>query len=173
MTPLFSNFLGRFPFVGVGTALLLTTLPAAAQPGLTLPPGGDNQKTVVTQYMGQVAVTLAYNSPDVTSPAGEDRTGKIWGQLVPYGMANLGFGTATESPWRTGANENTTFTVSHDVLVQGQPLAAGTYGLHTIPGEDEWTYIFSNNSTSWASYFYDPAEDALRVTAKPEEAPFV
>lgn len=91
--------------------MLLTTAAAVAQPGLTLPPPGDNQKTVVTQYMGQVAVTLTYNSPDVTSPTGEDRTGKIWGQLVPYGMANLGFGTATESPWRTGANENTTLSV--------------------------------------------------------------
>lgn len=58
------------------------------------------------------------------------------------------------------------------MLVEGEPLAAGTYGLHTIPGEEEWTFIFSDNSTSWGSFFYDPSEDALRVTAKPEEAPF-
>lgn len=162
----------RILFLCLAVALVLTTLPAAAQPGLTLPPPGDNQKSVVTQFMGQVAVTLTYNSPDVTSPAGDDRTGKIWGQLVPYGMANLGFGTASESPWRTGANENTTIEFSHDVFVQGQPLAAGVYGLHTIPGEDEWTFIFSGNSTSWGSFFYDPAEDVLRVKAKPEKAPF-
>ena len=162
----------RLLLLGVAAVLVLIALPAAAQPGLTLPPPGDNQKTVVTQYMGQVAVMLTYNSPDVTSPAGEDRTGKIWGELVPYGMANLGFGTAAESPWRTGANENTTIEFSHDVLVEGQKLAAGVYGLHTIPGEDEWTFIFSDNSSSWGSFFYDPAEDALRVTARPEKAPF-
>lgn len=153
---------------------LFLASPAAAQfPGITLPPPGDNQRSIITQYMGMVSVTIDYNSPDVHSPAGDDRTGKIWGGLVPYGMANLGFGTCgDECPWRVGANENTTFTVSHDVEVQGQPLAAGTYGLHMVPGEEEWTIIFSNNSASWGSFFYDASEDALRVTAKPEKAEY-
>ncbi len=152
----------------------LAALPAAAQvPGLTLPPGGDNQRSVVTQYMGMVSVTVDYNSPDVHSPGGDDRKGKIWGGLVPYGMANLGFGTCGDDcPWRVGANENTTIAFSHDVEVQGEPLAAGKYGLHMVPGEEEWTIVFSHNSTSWGSFFYDPSEDAVRVTAKPEEAPY-
>ncbi len=142
--------------------------PVKAQfPGITTPPGGDNQRSVVTQYMGMVAVTIDYNSPDVHSPTGEDRTGKIWGELVPYGMASLGFGNCGDAcPWRAGANENTTFTVSHDVEIEGQPLAAGTYGLHMEPGEEEWTVIFSNNSTAWGSFFYDASEDALRVKVK-------
>lgn len=166
----------RSRFVLAATVLLTAAVGAApllAQfPGVTLPPVGDNQKSVTTQYMGKVAVTLTYNSPDVHSPTGEDRTGKIWGGLVPWGMVNLGFGTATESPWRGGANENTTFEVSHDVTVEGQPLAAGRYGLHLIPGETEWTVVFSKNSTSWGSFFYDPAEDALRVTVKPEKSAY-
>lgn len=154
--------------------ILVSTLalPAAAlgQAGLTLPPSGANQKASVTQWIGPVEVTLTYSSPDVTSPAGEDRTGKIWGQLVPYGMTSQQFGTCGDQcPWRAGANENTTFTVSHDVLVEGEPLQAGTYGLHMIPGETLWTIIFSNDSTSWGSYFYDPSKDALRVEVEPEE----
>ncbi len=157
-------------------AVLLALLPAspaeAQSPGLTLPPGGDNQRSVVTQYMGMASVTIDYNSPDVHSPAGDDRTGKIWGGLVPYGMPNLGFGTCEECPWRVGANQNTTVTFSHDVEVQGESLAAGTYGLHMAPGEEEWTVIFSHNSTAWGSFFYDPSEDALRVTAKPEKAEY-
>ncbi|HEX6201414.1 MAG TPA: DUF2911 domain-containing protein [Thermoanaerobaculia bacterium] len=161
----------------VSTALLLSwavAAPAAAQPpGLTLPPSGDNQRTVVTQQIGPVEVSIAYSSPDVTAPGGEDRRGKIWGQLVPYGMANLGFGTCGDQcPWRAGANQNTTFAVSHDVLVEGQPLAAGTYGLHMIPGEERWTLIFSKNAGSWGSFFYDAAEDALRVEATPRAAPY-
>lgn len=154
--------------------IAMTALPAAAQfPGLTLPPGGDNQRSVVTQYMGLVSVTIDYNSPDVHSPTGDDRSGKIWGGLVPWGLANLGFGTCGDlCPWRVGANENTTIAFSHDVEVQGEPLAAGKYGLHMVPGEEEWTIIFSHNSTSWGSFFYDEAEDALRVTAKPEEATY-
>ena len=162
----------------LSTTLLMAAfwlvVPAEAQfPGLTLPPGGDNQRSTVTQYMGMVSVTIDYNSPDVHAPNGDDRTGKIWGGLVPYGMATLGFGTCGDQcPWRVGANENTTIEFSHDVEVEGQPLAAGKYGLHMIPGEEEWTAIFSHNTTSWGSFFYDASEDALRVTMKPEKAEY-
>jgi tetratricopeptide (TPR) repeat protein len=62
--------------------------------------------------------------------------------------------------------------VSHDVKIQGQLLKAGAYGLHFIPGESEWTIIFSNNHTSWGSFTYDPKEDALRVTAKPSTSEY-
>lgn len=156
-------------------AAVLALAPAAGAqpPGLTLPPSGDNQRTVVTQQIGPAELTIAYSSPDVTAPGGEDRRGKIWGQLVPYGMANLGFGPCGEEcPWRAGANFNTTFSVSHDVLVEGQPLAAGTYGLHMIPGEERWTLIFSKNAASWGSFFYDADEDALRVEVTPRAAPY-
>jgi hypothetical protein len=159
-----------FVFAGV---LAVPASAAFAQAGLTLPPSGDNQRASVSQWIGPVKVTIDYSSPDVTGPSGEDRTGKIWGQLVPYGMANLGFGTCGDQcPWRAGANENTTFTVSHDVLIEGETLAAGTYGLHMIPGETAWTVVFSNDSTSWGSYFYDASQDALRVEVEPKEHPF-
>lgn len=152
----------------------LAALPAVAQfPGITQPPSGDNQYSSATQGIGPVRVTIEYSSPDVHSPTGEDRHGKIWGGLVPYGMANLGFGSCGDQcPWRGGANENTTFTTTHDVKVQGQPLPAGTYGLHFIPGAEEWTVIFSKNHTSWGSFFYDAKEDALRVQAKPAKSEY-
>jgi tetratricopeptide (TPR) repeat protein len=155
-------------------AAAVPALPAKAQnPGLTLPPSGDNQYASVTQGIGPVRLTIEYSSPDVHSPTGEDRRGKIWGGLVPYGMADLGFGTCgKECPWRGGANENTVFTTTHDVLVQGKPLPAGSYGLHFIPGPEEWTVVFSKNHTSWGSYFYDAKEDALRVQAKPEKSEY-
>jgi len=151
----------------------LTGTAAAQSKGITLPPSGGNQRATVSQQIGLVSVSIDYSSPHVHSPLGEDRKGKIWGKLVPYGMANLGFGTCGENcPWRGGANENTVFTTSHDVKVQGQPLPAGAYGLHFIPGQDEWTIVFSKNSTSWGSFTYDPKEDALRVKAKPEAAEY-
>ena len=151
-------------------ALALAGSAAAQFSGISLPPGGANQKAEVSQWIGPVKATITYNSPDVTSPTGEDRTGKIWGGLVPYGMATLGFGTCGDQcPWRGGANENSVFTVSHDVKIEGEALAAGSYGLHLIPGEEEWTIIFSNNSTSWGSFTYSAEEDALRVTVKPQE----
>ena len=99
---------------------------------------------------------------------GTDRRGKIWGGLVPYGWHEDNFGACgKQCSWRGGANENTVFTTSHDLQVEGQPLPAGRYGLFFVPGESEWTVIFSKNSTSWGHYFYDAAEDALRVTVKP------
>ncbi len=150
---------------------LLLPFAAGAQT-LTTPKGGGNQHGSTSMSIGLVTVTIDYNSPDVTSPQGQSRRGQIWGQLVPYGMPNLGFGTCQECPWRAGANENTTFSVTHDVQIEGKSLPAGTYGLHMIPGETDWTIIFSKNSTSWGSFFYDPANDALRVTVKPQEAEF-
>ena len=157
----------------VALAAMLTTGVTFAQ-SITLPPSGGNQHASVSQSIGLVNVTIDYHSPKVHQPrTGEDRHGKIWGTLVPYGMQKgLGYGTCTECPWRAGANENTTFTVSNDVKVEGQPLAAGTYGLHMIPGQDEWTVVFSKNSTSWGSFFYDPSEDALRVKVKPVKSEY-
>lgn len=157
--------------------LLLILIPiqyASAQwSGLTYPPNGDNQHAIVIQYIGPVRLSIDYHSPNVHAPDGSDRRGKIWGKLVPYGMANLGFGTCGDNcPWRGGANENVVFTTSHDIKIQGQPLKAGSYGLHFIAGENEWTIIFSNNSTSWGSFTYDQKEDALRVTAKPEKSEY-
>ena len=110
-------------------------------------------------------VTIDYSSPRVVRGK-NDRRGKIWGELVPWGLSDLGLNGCTSCPWRAGANENTTFTVTHDVKVQGQPLAAGTYGLHMIPGQDEWTVIFSKDASSWGSFWYDPKNDALRVKTK-------
>ena len=139
----------------------------AQYPGLTLPPSGNNQKASVTQWIGTVQVTIDYSSPAVHGPDGKDRRGKIWGQLVPYGLTNLGFGGGNPGPWRAGANENTVFSVSHDVSIEGAPLPAGRYGLHMIAGPDEWTLVLSRNSTSWGSFFYDESEDALRAKLKP------
>src|SRR4028119_17604 len=150
----------------IASVALSTILSAAAfaQAAISIPPNGDNQAASVSQGIGPVRVTIDYHSPDVHAPNGDDRRGKIWGALVPWGAPDDSFGTCTECPWRAGANENTVFTVSHDVKIEGQPLKAGRYGLSMIPAEQgDWTLIFSNNSTSWGSYYYNPAEDALRV----------
>lgn len=153
----------------LAVAGLLLATPALAD--LTLPPSGDNQRATVVQKIGPVSVSIEYSSPRVTLRGDNNRRGKIWGQLVPYGLTSLG-PNCTQCPWRAGANENTIFTVSSAVKIQGQPLPAGSYGLHMIPGKDEFTIIFSRNSSSWGSFSYDPKEDALRVTAKPSKSDY-
>ncbi|HYF69213.1 MAG TPA: DUF2911 domain-containing protein [Ohtaekwangia sp.] len=140
---------------------------------ITLPPSGDNQKSSVTQWIGLASITITYFSPDVHTTDGEDRTGHIWGELVPYGFTNPGYGTSSAAPWRAGANENTTVHFSHDVVIQGKSLQAGTYGLFVdVQKEGPWTWIFSTESNNWGHYHYDPSKDALRITATPTEAPY-
>ena len=151
--------------------LLALALPAIAK-DITLPPSGDNQFSSITQGIGLVRVTLTYSSPNVHGPDGKDRAGHIWGELVPYGLYDLGYNDCKSCPWRGGANENTTFSVSHPVKIEGQDLPAGTYGLFFIAGKEEWTVIFSKNANSWGAFWYNPAEDQLRVTVKPSECEY-
>src|SRR5438309_7909165 len=154
----------------VSIAAALCAFAASAQ--ITQPPSGGNQRQTVIQQIGLVKVSVDYSSPHVHSPQGVDRRGKIWGDLVPWGLVNLGFGSCKECPWRAGANENTVFTTSHDIQVEGQKLPAGSYGLQMIANPDEWTVIFSKNSTAWGSFFYDPADDVLRVKVKPAKSEY-
>ena len=139
---------------------MLFTICAISQ-SLTTTPNGGNKKASVSERIGVTDVTINYDRPGV-----KGREGKIWNALVQPGFTDLGFGTSTAAPWRAGANENTTITFSTDVTVEGKPLAAGTYGFFIAMGDGEATVIFSNTSTSWGSFFYDPKEDALRATVK-------
>lgn len=149
----------------LAASITLSSRSVTAQPH-DLPPSGDNQRATVTQQVGPVAVTISYSSPRVVLK-GDDRRGKIWGKLVPYGLTDLGFNDCKSCPWRAGANENTVFTATGEIKVQGKSLPAGSYGLFAIAGPEEWTFIFSKNTSSWGSFWYDPKEDVLRVTAKP------
>ncbi len=114
----------------------------------------QSQHAIVVQRVGVTDITINYHRPLVNGR-------KIFGGLVPYGEV-----------WRAGANENTAITFPDAVTIEGQPLAAGTYGLHMIPNEDQWTIIFSKMNSAWGSFSYNQAEDALRVTVKPEAAEF-
>jgi len=127
--------------------LLGTVLCNAQSTQLDLPL--QSQHAIVTQRLGVTDITINYHRPLANGR-------KIWGGLVPYGQV-----------WRAGANENTTITFTDPVTIEGKPLDRGTYGLHMIPNEDQWTIIFSKMHTAWGSFSYDQAEDALRVTVKP------
>ena len=135
---------------------MLIAVVAFAQ--ITFPPGGTNRKASVSQRIGITDVRIDYDRPIVNG-----REGKIWGGLVHYGFADLHYGTSKAAPWRAGANENTTFTFSTDVLIEGKPLKAGKYGFFIAMGSEKATIIFSNVSTAWGSFYYDSKDDALRA----------
>lgn len=137
----------------IGSLLITSTVVAQS----ITTPRTASPASEVSQTLGISTISINYSRPSVRGRA-------IWGALVPYGYNNLGFGTATEAPWRAGANENTTITFSDDAKVEGQPIQAGTYALFTGIHEDgKADIIFSKNSTSWGSFFYSQDEDALRV----------
>jgi len=143
----------RLRLVTLLFVLLLTAVLCPAQSTqIDLP--RPSQHAILMQRIGVTDITINYHRPLTNGR-------KVWGGLVPYGQV-----------WRAGANENTTITFSDPVTIEGKPLAAGTYGLHMIPNEDQWTVIFSNMHTAWGSFSYDQKEDALRITVKPGTADF-
>lgn len=129
-------------------ALAITAMGHPAEAQLKLPPASSSQTLI--QGLGIRNVTLTYSRPNVNGR-------KIFGGLEPYGQV-----------WRTGANGVPKITFEDKVTVAGHLVEPGTYGLLTIPGENEWTVIFSKNSEQWGAYTYKQEEDALRFTVKPE-----
>jgi hypothetical protein len=138
-----------FSLVAAGAAL---TLAAVAFGQLDLP--RVSPKATVSQTVGLTDVTITYCRPGVKGRV-------IWGGLVPY-----------DQVWRTGANEATTITFTDDVSIDGSKLPAGTYGLFTIPGKDEWTIIFSKGAKQWGAFSYKQADDASRIKVKPHPDEF-
>lgn len=78
---------------------------------------------------------------------------EVFGALVPFGQV-----------WRTGANEATEITFRKDAKVAGKSIKAGTYVLHTIPTEKDWTIILNSKLDVWGAYEYDQTKDVLRVS---------
>jgi tetratricopeptide (TPR) repeat protein len=140
-------------FRGFYFCLLMVAMPGVSSAqSLVLDLPDQSQRAEISQRIGITTIKINYHRPLV-------KNRKIWDSLVPYGKV-----------WRAGANENSTITFSDAVMIENKPLEKGTYGLHMIPNAEEWTIIFSKNSTSWGAFTYDQAEDALRVTVKPMAA---
>src|ERR1700741_3230913 len=112
--------------LGVATKLLLISLislKAVSQPITT--PRIPSPAASVTQTIGISTVAVNYSRPSVKGR-------EIWGKLVPYGWNVQGFGAGNSAPWRAGANENSTIRFSHDAMVEGKSVPAGTYGLFFV-----------------------------------------
>lgn len=162
----------RYPAI-LGFVLSLVVISAGAASAQNRPPvPRPSQKASVMQTIGTTEVWITYSRPAVkgrtiwgdwpTAVAGEatldnQNQRPAGAPIVPYGHI-----------WRAGANEATLFVVNDDVLINGQPLAAGKYSLHMLPGKEEWTVIFNSDDGQWGSFAYDSKKDVLRVRTKPE-----
>ena len=137
----------RTALVAFVPVLLAFAPSASAQTQLVLPDGSP--KATVTQKVGLSELSVTYFRPAVNKR-------KVWGGLVPW-----------DQVWRVGANDNTALTVSTPFTFGGKELPAGTYGVHAIPTEGEWTMILSTQSKAWGSFTYDAKEDATRGSSGP------
>jgi hypothetical protein len=130
----------------------LFTLTLSAQQNLTLPDA--SQHAVVMQQVGMCEIKIDYHRPGVKGR-------QVWGGLVPY-----------DQVWRAGANENTTISFSKEVIIDGRKVPAGTYGLHMVPTENDWTIILNKDYRAWGSFFYNEANDQMRFKVKPQTSDF-
>jgi hypothetical protein len=165
----------RSPFFAVAAVAILPVVPTASAQQAQFRALYPSQKASVMQTIGTTDVTITYHRPAVK--------GRTIFAEAPQSMEDRAKGDATldnqhdrkagepivpyNHVWRAGANEATTFQTTDDVLINGQPLKAGTYGLEAVPGKDEWTIIFNSDAGQWGAFTYDAKKDVLRVKAKP------
>ncbi|HEY4149677.1 MAG TPA: DUF2911 domain-containing protein [Chitinophagaceae bacterium] len=128
--------------------IILSSFNGQAQ--ITPPPSSSQ---TITQGFGLGSITLTYSRPNTKGR-------KIFGYVEPYNKV-----------WRTGANSATVIKFSDDVTIEGNKVPAGTYGLFSIPGENQWTFILSKNAKQWGAYTYNQGDDFLRFTVKPVKLP--
>ena len=108
-------------------------------------------KSSLEQVVGLTNVEIEYSRP---SSKGRN----VFGDLVPYGKL-----------WRTGANKNTTVSISEDILIGGQTLKKGKYAIFCTPKADVWEVIFYSDSENWGTpEKFDDTKVALKTTAIPE-----
>ena len=130
----------------------LFTITLSPQQNLTLPDA--SQHAMVMQQVGMAEIKIDYHRPGVKGR-------EVWGKLVPF-----------DQVWRAGANENTTISFSKEVIIDGRNVPVGTYGLHMVPTENDWTIILNKDYRAWGSYFYNEANDEIRFKVTPQSSGF-
>ncbi|MES2278530.1 MAG: DUF2911 domain-containing protein [Bacteroidota bacterium] len=105
----------------------------------------------ISQQFGLGKITLTYARPNVKGR-------KIFGGMEPYNVV-----------WRTGANTATVIKFTDEVIIDGNKVPAGEYGLFSIPGQDEWTIIISKKPKQWGAYTYSDKDDLFRFKVKTDK----
>ncbi|MEH6658161.1 DUF2911 domain-containing protein [Leeuwenhoekiella marinoflava] len=107
----------------------------------------------LSQTVGLTEVSIDYSRPNM-------RGREIFGKLLPYGTI-----------WRTGANATTKLTIDKTIKIAGKELAAGTYSIYSIPGEDMWEVVFYTDHSNPLITEFDDSKVALRTMVEPVNMP--
>jgi hypothetical protein len=113
-----------------------------------------SQLATVSQQIAGARVEILYRRPVARGRA-------LFGALVPWGRV-----------WTPSADSAARITISTPVTINGSTLAAGTYGVWTIPDSVSWTVIFTETAAAHHLRYPD-GHDALRVHAAPQHGEHV
>jgi len=130
----------------LGSIVFAITFSVRSQ-SIKMPPPSPPQ--TIKQDFGISSIELSYSRPGIKGR-------KVFGDLVPYGKV-----------WRTGANSATTIDFGDDVTIGGTKVAAGKYGLLTIPDKDNWKVIITKQLEVTNPADYKQESDVVRVDVKP------
>src|SRR5260221_8478968 len=124
---------------------MMKTLALLALAGLIQQPPAikPSQHGTVTQQVAETTITVEYDRPVAR---GRD----LFGALVPY-----------DHGWCPGPNDCTTLTVSTGIIIEGHPLAAGTYTLWAKPGATKWTMIVNRAYATFHPRYQTVADQDL------------
>jgi hypothetical protein len=103
----------------------------------------------IKQNFGLSTIELSYSRPNAKGRV-------IFGDLVPFGNV-----------WRTGANSATTLTFGDDVTIGDKKIAAGKYGLLSIPSKNSWILIITKQLDVTSPSAYKAESDLVRVNVNP------
>jgi len=103
----------------------------------------------IKQNFGLSTIELSYSRPNAKGRV-------IFGDLVPFGNV-----------WRTGANSATTLTFGEDVTIGDKKIAAGKYGLLSIPSKNSWILIITKQLDVTSPSAYKAESDLVRVNVNP------
>ena len=103
----------------------------------------------IKQNFGLSSIELSYSRPNAKGRV-------IFGELVPFGKV-----------WRTGANQASTLTFGEEVTIGDKKIAAGKYGLLTIPNKNNWILIITKQLDVTSPSAYKEENDLVRVNVKP------
>lgn len=110
-----------------------------------------NPLASVTQELHNTKIHIEYSRPNV-------RGRVIFGNIVPYGKI-----------WSLSEKGSTTITFTEDVILEDQyKITSGSYALHAIPGKDEWTIIFLNQTLNQETADFINSSDIKRFKVKPQ-----
>ena len=129
--------------------LLLSITACSVSFAQTLVTPQPSTTQTIKQNFGLSSIELSYSRPNA-----KERV--IFGELVPFGKV-----------WRTGANQASTLTFGDDVTIGNKKIAAGKYGLLSIPNKNNWILIITKQLDVTSPSAYKEENDLVRVDVKP------